>query len=114
MARKMMQEAIDKEDFEREELGLEPRRAQAPQRVDPPIPEVEGRISVDDAEWMKVETLEAHRSTVRDSKGCLFVGFDVSVRIQGGKSRNGWIPEGELIRGRRLLPSTVSQENIQY
>jgi len=111
---KLMHEAIDKEDWERIDKGLRPRKKPTPVHIEPGKPVIKNQILVHSVPVENVKTVDAKRRTVRNAQGAISIGFDTSFGLNGGKKVSGWITEGDFYAIRRELPDTVDTSRIEF
>ncbi len=94
---KIMLEAIDKIDWDRQEKGLPPRPKPKVEMTEPAPPEVPDQIHLADILKENFKTLAgARKRVVRNAEGVMFMGFDVSIDLEDGKRMDGWLSEKDL------------------
>lgn len=98
----IMKTAMDKEDWERKEKGLRPRRKPKKEMPIPDAPEVKGQIHINQVPVGEVVGFFSTPKNVRNAEGVRFIGHEVTINIKDKKPISGWMAEGDVIRLRQL------------
>jgi hypothetical protein len=132
----LMQEAMTKENWERQEGGLRPLKANTVKRPEPKRPNIDNEIKFEDIPIEDFVELEyAKRNTLKNEEGVRFLGYDVSMILSSTaslkrkpgrpmkdvskeissepKTLTGWMQEGDflsLIRNcrKKINPQVVN------
>jgi hypothetical protein len=127
----MAQEAMSKENWERIDKGLPPIKKVKIVRPEPEKPKIENEIKFDDIAKTFVSLESAKRSTVKNSEGVRFIGFDVSILAhpKGAFGRpkelekgvlappeivTGWMIEGEFLTLMRNHRKEINSQVINW
>ncbi len=124
----LMQEAISKEDWERQEKGLPPVKVKKMPRPEPERPEIEHEIKFSDIpmDWFK-SLDKADRNVLRNKDGMRFTGYDVEISLGKNKagaitkeemnipkSMSGWMQEGDFLQLVRTKRKEIDQQVIHW
>jgi hypothetical protein len=109
---KLIQVAMDQEDYERWDKGLPPRKKQ-PKKVFIPKPlEVKDLLFADTVKQDDIKSATAKRDKRHNEEGVIFTGFLVTIDLMDGKRKTGWMDEGEFYKFRRRCGDKMVAENI--
>jgi hypothetical protein len=114
MSKALMQEAIDKEDWERMDKGQKPRPKVRRKVVEPEPAVVKDRIRMDQISLDNVSGLDAKRQNARNSDGVLFIGFNVTIGIKGKTPLTGWMTEGDFYTLKREIEGRVDTSKVEF
>ena len=112
----IMQEAIDKEDWERMDKGLPPIPKPKIKMPIPSIPNIENQIKLDDIPIERIEFggISFCRKAIENKEGYKFMGYEISIILKRKQGRpkedgkddkpiSGWISEPDFLKLRQLL-----------
>ncbi|MBM4388840.1 MAG: hypothetical protein FJ088_13955 [Deltaproteobacteria bacterium] len=114
MTQKLMQEAIDKVDFERMEKGLPPRPIIKPKLVVPDPPIIENQVRLKEISLKQVTDLAAKSKTIRNPEGFRFIGFDVMIGIKDKDPISGWMSEADFYQLRREVGGRIDTSKVEF
>ena len=103
----VMQEAVDKEDFERMQKGLRPK---AKPKIKMPVydpPTVKKQLVIDEIPIGEVVGFTAQKRVVTNSEGVKFIGADVIINIKDKNPMKGWMAEKDLLQLKQLTGRMV-------
>jgi hypothetical protein len=128
----LMNEAVSKDNFDRFEKGLPPLKPKKVVIPDPPRPIVDNEVKMTDIpEDYEIKLDYAHRKTVRNDEGVMFIGFEVNIDLlpiskKRGPGRpkesddpkplnlKGWMIEGEFLQFVRTYRKQIDQQVINW
>ena len=100
----VMKDAIDKEDWERQEKGLKPRPKPKVEMPDPEAPAVEKYLKLKDIPIEDLVSFSEERRVVPNREGVKFIGFDVIIRLKDQPAISGWMSEKDVLQLQKLVP----------
>jgi hypothetical protein len=79
----LMNEAISREDFERQEKGLPPLKKDKIVRPEPEFPKVDNLIKFDDIPILDFERIvTSAMRRIKNKEGVNFIGYDVTILLK--------------------------------
>ena len=122
----MMNEAMSKSDWERQDSGLPPLKRKVPVRKDPEKPKNTDIIVFKDLPLDRfVRLVDAEPYSIKNKEGVRFIGYNVQFEIKYAEASKkkpedpqtyfikGWMPEGEWLTFVRNMRGKVDFSNIQ-
>lgn len=133
----LMQEAMTKENWERQERGLRPLKANTVKRPEPKKPDIDNEIKFEDIPIEDFVELEyAKRNTLKNEEGVRFLGYDVSMILNanaklkrkpgrpkesekeevsnGPKTLSGWMDEGNFLTLVRHVRKKINPQVVNW
>lgn len=99
-----MKEAIDKEDWERQDKGLKP---EPKPKVEMPVydaPVIKDHLKLDDVPFEDLVSFAEERKIIFNKEGVRFIGFDVIIRLKDKPAMSGWMSEKDVLQLQKLIP----------
>ena len=129
----LMQEAMSRSEWERQEAGLPPLKKKKVARPEPEPPKVDKLLNFKDLPLDRfVRLVSVKRRTIKNKDGVSFIGFDVEMEIKykGKKQKpldkimseepeaetyilSGWFPEGEWYQFCRSMRTRIDLSILQ-
>ncbi len=131
----MQIEAMDLQDWERQDKGLPPLPKKKIVRKPIEMPEVENLLKFKDVPLDRFEKLvSARRNTIKNAEGARFIGYDVIITLKGNKKPgrpltlkegeepqklesktiSGWMQEGEWLELYRHIRDRIDLSRIGW
>ena len=110
----LMQEAIPREDWERQDRGLPPISRKAPPKPEPAKPKIDDQISIKKINFHAL--LSARRENRKNKEGTTFIGYVVRLEVKEGarvKALGGWVPEADWMEFIRNHRGKINMEALQ-
>jgi hypothetical protein len=86
----MQTEAIPREDWERKDAGLPPKKKVVVVKEPPELPKVANQITFDDIPVERFgKLISASRRAIKNDQGIIFIGYDVMIEIKAKKRGPG-------------------------
>ena len=114
--REIMNDMMDKDDWERMDKGLPPTKKSETQSRVIEMPQIEKQIKLSDIPLVMVKSLDlASRRNITNAKGSQFIGFDVVIKLDGkNEPLKGWMLEGDFLEFRRKCYKIIDPLKIRY
>lgn len=126
----MQIEAIDREDWERQDKGLPPLPKKKTVIQAQKEPDVDDQIKFDDIPLDRFEKLiSARRRSIANEQGARFVGYDVKIELKGKRKAgrpkedaeeprseilSGWMIEGNWLKLYRHIRDKIDLSRIAW
>lgn len=125
----LMQEAMDKEDWERMDKGLPPLPKKKVVKPEPKFPKIENQIAFVDIPLDRFEKLiSARRKVIKNDEGVQFVGMDLVIELKKGAGRpaksdnpelssrtiTGWMIEADWYKLYRHIREKIDIRVVVY
>ncbi len=110
----LMQEAISREDWERQDKGLPPLKRKATPRPEPEKPDIKDQISLKKVDFQRL--LSVHRENRKNKEKVTFIGYIVKMEVKEGvgvKTIGGWVPEADWMEFLRFNRGKINMEALQ-
>lgn len=110
----LMNEAMSKEDWERQDKGLPPIKRKVTPRPEPKAPEIKHQVSLKGIKFERL--ISVNRSNTRNKDNMTFIGYEVVMEVKEGatvKSLGGWVPEAEWMEFVRAHRSQINMAALQ-
>ena len=128
----LMKEAMTRDNWDRVEKGLPPLKAKKFIRPEPPKPDIENEVKLEDIKNF-VALRRAEREIVKNLEGSRFIGYKVEIEIMvEGKRKpgrpkesekeiplepmvlEGWMNEGEFLQLVRTYREKINTQIIKW
>lgn len=96
-------EMMDKDEWERMDKGLPPKKKPKPEFDDPKQPTVRWQIDPDSISAKDLESITGQKRNVHNKDGVTFIGYDVQIQEKDKKPRKGWMTDGDLVKVRKAV-----------
>jgi len=126
----MQQEAIDREDWERQDKGLAPLPKKKIVILSQKEPDVENQVKFDDIPLDRfVKLISARRRSIVNEQGARFIGYDVIVELKGKRKAgrpkedaeepqseilSGWMIEGNWLKLYRHIRDKIDLSRMVW
>ena len=106
MARGIMQEAVDQEEYDRMEKGLPPKKRTKSEPPAPKPPDIKSVVlyaDITEEIKKKLAGIKAARKNYRNDDGVRFIGYEVGLTFNDKSSVTGWMDNKDFIMLRHDL-----------